>query len=157
MGKFKDNFNARNPLKPSGGAGSGITYSSARTSPLGYSPFKQVEEEDEQDLIESANPDAGKKPGIIGQDTGEVTTDADGTKHTTSEYDMQNGPRAGDKIIIPPKWHGNIMSDTNMLQDEDYTLTKTGDNEWTISGGIVQEGPTERERMEKEQGIWQGE
>ncbi len=44
MGKFKDNFNARNPLKPSGGAGSEAAYSSATQSPLGYSPLKQVEE-----------------------------------------------------------------------------------------------------------------
>ena len=42
MGKFKENFNARNPLKPNGGAGSGAAYSSATQSPLGYSPLKQT-------------------------------------------------------------------------------------------------------------------
>ena len=44
MGKFKEKFNAGNPLKPSGGAGSGAAYSSATQSPLGYSPLKQTEE-----------------------------------------------------------------------------------------------------------------
>ena len=152
MGNFSKKFNARNPLKPSGGAGSGITYSSATRSPLGYSPLKQMEEE-----TVPVEGEQSEQPGIIGQDTGEVITDADGTKYTTSEYDIQGGVRAGDKIIIPSKWHGNIMGDINRLQDEDYTLTKTGDNEWTISGGVVQEGPTERERMEREKGTWQGE
>ena len=42
MGKFKDKFNARNPLKYGGSAGSDATYSSAIQSPLGYSPLKQT-------------------------------------------------------------------------------------------------------------------
>ena len=44
MGNFSKKFNARNPLKPSGKAGSDAAYSSATQSPLGYSPLKQVEE-----------------------------------------------------------------------------------------------------------------
>jgi|TARA_Y100000310_G_scaffold11765_1_gene12266 hypothetical protein len=44
MGNFNKKFNARNPLKHSGGAGSGAVYSSATQSPLGYSPLKQMEE-----------------------------------------------------------------------------------------------------------------
>ena len=152
MGKFKDKFNAKNPLKPSGGAGSGAAYSSAyEKSPLGYSPFKQNEEEG-QSITEQEG-----GPGITGQDTGEITTDADGTKHATAEYDIQGGVRAGDKIIIPPEYHGNIMGDVNMLQDEDYSLTFVSEGVWKISAGVVQEGPTERERMEREQGTWQGE
>ena len=42
MGKFKDNFNARNPLKSVTPGGKGATYSSATQSPLGYSPLKQT-------------------------------------------------------------------------------------------------------------------
>ena len=152
MGKFNKTFNAKNPLKYGGTSGETMAYSSAyEKSPLGYSPFKQNEEE-EQSITEREG-----GPGITGQDTGEIATDADGNKYTTSQYDTQGGVREGDKIIIPPKYYGNIMGDVNMLQDEDYKLTQVSEGVWTISGGVVQEGPTERERMEREQGTWQGE
>ena len=154
MGNFNKTFNAKNPLQYGKVSGEAATYSSATQSPLGYSPLKQMEEEVVP--VEGEQEPQSKQPGIVGQDTGEVTTDADGTKYTTSEYDIQGGVNAGDKIIIPPKYYGNIMDDVNMLQDEDYSLTKVSEGVWTISGGVVQEGPTTREKYEREQGTWQG-
>jgi hypothetical protein len=155
MGNFNKLFNSKNPMKISGNTGNGTTYSSAVHGPLAYSPLKQMEEETAP--VEPVEGEQGEQPGIAGQDTGEVTTESDGTKYVTSEYDVQGGVQAGDKIIIPPKWYGNIMGDVNMLQDEDYSLTKVSEGVWTISGGLVQEGPTTRETTEREKGTWQGE
>ena len=59
MGNFNKKFNARNPLKATANIGNGTTYSSAIRSPLGYSPFKQVEGETNTNvgLLSSEDPD----------------------------------------------------------------------------------------------------
>ena len=49
MGKFNKTFNSKNPLKYGGTSGKEMAYSSAyEKSPLGYSPFKQDEEEEKE-------------------------------------------------------------------------------------------------------------
>jgi len=63
---FNKKFNARNPLKCGKTSGEAAAYSSATPSPLGYSPFKQMEEE-----TVPVEGEQGEQPGIVGQDTSE--------------------------------------------------------------------------------------
>ena len=55
---FNKKFNAKNPLKYGKTSGKGAAYSSAyEQGPLGYSPFKQTEEETRARLLPSEHPD----------------------------------------------------------------------------------------------------
>ena len=104
MGNFNKLFNSKNPMKISGNTGNGTTYSSAAHGPLAYSPLKQMEEETAP--VEPVEGEQGEQPGIAGQDTGEVTTESDGTKYVTSEYDVKGGAKIIENINRSLDYYG---------------------------------------------------
>tara|TARA_R110002124_G_scaffold92226_2_gene234413 strand:- start:106 stop:504 length:399 start_codon:yes stop_codon:yes gene_type:complete len=120
MGNFNKKFNARNPLKYGGSAGSDATYSSATQSPLGYSPLKQVEEDSEADRI-------------FGQ---ELQLNEDGKTYNARGQDYQVAG-VTDIIVDPKGILKKYTDEEGYVMDMDFSFETKGDT--TFITGIKED------------------